>query len=93
MKDSKTYTKYFIEVFSEEHMLFAKEIASLYDIMDSKGNPNYSLVGKAINEYIKENNIEYNQLFYNTKNGLRKVFPKHIYIPALKYYKDKYGYF
>lgn len=80
---------YYARVYSHEHMLFCKEIAELYNILDKSGKPSHTKVGKIIKSYISENNINYCSLYYETRNGLREVFPKEIYENAIIYAKMK----
>lgn len=74
---------YYMKITSNEHMLYASEISELYGIQSSTGRPHHSLVKTVIVDYMKSNNIEYIPLFYETKNGLREVFSKEHYEPAM----------
>ena len=76
--------KYYIQVFSDEHMLFASELAEVYGIYSLSDKPHYALVKTAITDYIDNNNIKHMPIFYETKKGLREVFPREYYEPALK---------
>ena len=77
-----SYT-YYLQVFSDEHMLFASEIAELYQVYSSSGKPHHKLIKTVILDYIINNNLNYMPIFYETKNGLREVFPREYYEPAL----------
>ena len=74
---------YYKAVEEDEHLLYAKEIAMIYenDLTSRK-------VTNIIKKYITENNIEYEQLYYETRNGLCKVYPRKIYRPAINWYLD-----
>ena len=74
---------YYMKITSNEHMLYASEIAKMYNINSTTGKPHYSLVKTVIVDYMKDNNFEYIPLFYNTKNGLKEVFSKKHYEPAI----------
>lgn len=63
---------YYQEVEIEEHMLFAKEIATLHNITPQK-------VSSLIRVYIKKHNIQSPKLFYKTRYGLSRVYPKSIW--------------
>ena len=80
---------YFIEIQSDEHMLYAKEIAAAYNILDKNNQPDYKLVGKIIKDYLKDKQITYQDKYYNTKYGLKKVYPYDIYNSAIEFYKKR----
>lgn len=85
--------KYFKEVHSTEHMLYSKEIASMYNLIDAKGTPRFRVVTNAISKYIKENNINHEPIYYETKYGLCQVFPRKLYEPAMElYFKNNGGF-
>lgn len=76
---------YYKMVSKEEHMLYAKEIAELYKLYEEKNsslNQATTFVRNRINEYIATLD-NYEQLYYSTRNGLAKVYPKNIYTKAL----------
>lgn len=84
--------KYYKPVILEEHMLYSKEIASMYGLIDSVGRPRFRVVTNAINKYIKDNNLTYEPYYYETKYGLCQVFPKKLYEPAMaEYFKNNGG--
>ena len=78
--------KYYKIVQSEEHMLYAKEIAILYGILNKNNAGDAVKVSKIIKQYLIDNKIGYEQLYYNTKYGLSKVYPESIYKPAMEQY-------
>lgn len=69
--------QYWTPVYSEEHFLYAKEIAPMFGIQTKTGNIHNRLVSALLKEYCRENNIM--PLFYFTKNGPREVFSKETY--------------
>lgn len=79
--------QYYVAVEEEinEHMLYPSEIAILYGLI-KYDKPQYLSVTHAITKYCKDNSIEYRPFYYNTRNGLRKVYPAAIYVPAMESY-------
>ncbi|GFZ31742.1 hypothetical protein CSC2_22680 [Clostridium zeae] len=76
---------YYKKLETEEQMLFDSEIARLfkiYKIQDKKdfgevvGAPYFSLVKKIIAEYMEENNLELEELYYPTYSGMAVVCPE-----------------
>lgn len=108
MMGKRTYYK---KIESDEEMLFSTEIArkyKIYRINNGTDKVNNSLNGKLIeviiNEYIEENKLKIEELYYPTFSGISRVYPESVYKPALeiflerqcidsnkKYYKDKNG--
>lgn len=84
--------KVYLEIQTEEHMLYAKEIAEAYGLYSLNGNPHYTLMKIIILDYLKENDIEYMPLFYDSRNGLKEVFPAKYYMPAFKLFFSKAKY-
>lgn len=80
--------KYYKAVECNEHMLFSKEIASMYSTNENKLT--WSKVINIIDLFMKENNIVYEQLYYKTRYGLCRVYPFYIYDSAIKWYRNKY---
>lgn len=78
---------YYKAVEKEEHMLFAKEIAKIYTYKNK--NFTSQKISTIINGYIKEKKIVYEQLYFETKYGLCKVYPFSIYNSAMKWYIEK----
>lgn len=75
---------YYKETQSEEHMLYATEIAELAGIYSLKNKPATALVSEILQDHIKslDNYEQYYYLSgpYNRKN---KVYPKSIYVQAI----------
>ena len=69
--------KYYMEVHSYEHMLNAYEIAKLYNIKTLTDKPHNRLVARMLSEYNKKYNDP--KLYYQTKTGLMRVWPKSVY--------------
>lgn len=89
---SKTYTYLRVEhVQSDEHMLFASELAMVYRIFTVKkigdsykvNVAHTALVAAYIKDYAERNGIEPPDLFYLTKSGLSRVYPESLYRPAI----------
>lgn len=81
MENNLLFT-YFKPVLKQEHYLFAKEIAEKYKIC-TKSN-NYADI--FVSAYLKEiasKTKGYEQLYYNTRYGLTKVYPYSFYHPAM----------
>ena len=75
---------YYIQVNSEEHMLYANEIARLYKINTIEGKPHKNFVSKYLEWYADNYISDYYQLYYQTRYGLTKVYPQSLYQPAMK---------
>lgn len=67
---------YLLEVESNEHMLYAKEIGELYGLSSQK-------IAALISSYAEKANIEVPRLYFNTRNGIKRVYPKDIWRPAM----------
>lgn len=76
--------KYYQELNSNEHMLYANEIASMIGILSENNKPHSSLIKIAIVDFFLENDIKYNAIYFNTKKGLREVFKYDDYREAIK---------
>lgn len=62
--------KYYVEVQSDEHYLYAFELAEIIGAYTSSGKPHTKFVS-----YVYHNSHKENKVFYHTKKGLREVFP------------------
>ena len=62
--------KYYIEVQSNEHYLYASELAEIIGAYTSSGKPHTKFVS-----YVYHSSHKRNKVFYHTKKGLREVFP------------------
>ena len=69
--------KYYAEKESEEHYLFSNEIADLlnrgFGVQNEKGGLAIRMVEAFLNDY--EERYGMPKLFYNTRHGLRRVYP------------------
>lgn len=90
---------YYKEINNEEHMLYAGEITEIYNILSVNNNPAYKFVSALIADYIEKliaNGVKYEQLYYQTKYGLSKVYPKVLYkailIDLCEKIQDEYNY-
>lgn len=65
---------YYIEYESEEHMLYASEIAKLFAICSKNGNPHTSFISKllTLNPADHPNSAKY---LYKTNYGFSRVYP------------------
>jgi hypothetical protein len=76
---------YYQSLESEEHMLFATEIAKLYNLMLAN-QPRNRLVSSVLRRYIKNHLPSYESFYYKTKYGLVECFPEWLYKPAMDEY-------
>lgn len=75
---------YYKPVKSNEHMLYASEIADMYGILTTNNNPATRFIAAIIEDYIRRYKIEYEQLYYLTIRGfMTKVYSKEIYHAAM----------
>ena len=81
--------KYYIELNVEEHYLNPYEIACRYNIVSTTGKAHNRFVARILTEYCKKMNIE-EKIYYQTKQGMMRVYPLAIYDPALRELKEKY---
>lgn len=79
---------YYKPVILEEHMLYSSEIANIYGLTLPNGNPRTRLVTNVIRKYIHENLTDptYVSYYYETRHGLREVYPEGLYKPAIEAY-------
>lgn len=77
--------KYYREYINEEHMLFAYEIAAIYNL-GPHDRATENLIHKIIKEHIKNNNVLFNPIYYQVSKGLKKVYPESIWRPAIENY-------
>ena len=84
---------YYKPINLEEHMLYSSEIANMYELTLPNGNPRTRLVTNVIRKYIHENLIDppYVSYYYETKHGLREVYPEGLYKPAIETYMKEEG--
>lgn len=68
---------YYQEVVSSEHMLYAKELADAYGVTSQK-------VARAISAFEARLPEPPQRLFFKTRYGLSRVYPRSLYEPALK---------
>lgn len=82
---------YYTMLASNEHMLYAKEIAEKYNIFKND-KPNYILVTRIIEDYLTRHNIDYTYKFFlNRYHGMKKVYEFNIYDNAIKEWRDMNG--
>ena len=72
---------------SHEHMLYPKEIASMYNICSSAEKPHKTFLTAYLRTYVKEKFPNYNPYFYPSSYKGRisfvEVFPRFIFEPAM----------
>lgn len=76
---------YYIEVQAEEHMLFTSEIAIKYNLMHGD-KPRVRLVSNILRKHIEKYYDNYIRKYYSTRYGVREVFSREIYEPAMELY-------
>jgi hypothetical protein len=74
--------QYYTPYVSEEHMLYFGEIAQVFGILTSKGEPHNRFVAAAFRDYEKEIGQTLPQYYY-MGNSLMRVYPKDQYVPAI----------
>lgn len=75
---------YYNKVKSDEHMLYATEIAICFGINSEKDKPHGLFITKYISEYIKQHIIGYKPLYYvNNRGKANQVYSKEIYVEAI----------
>ncbi|QAA31255.1 hypothetical protein [Clostridium manihotivorum] len=87
---------YYKKIELDEQLLFDSEIARKYKIYRYKNNKNEiknslnaKLVTVIIEEYIQENNIKCEELYYPTFSGIARVYPESVYKPAIEQFLEK----
>lgn len=79
--------KYYKEDIREEHLLFVEEIHELfwtYFAVDETLKP--SLIHTMIRRYGEKHNVEIEKLYYQTRNGLKRVYSLEIAGKALRFH-------
>jgi hypothetical protein len=73
------------EVFMEEHMLSASEIAAMFGIYSNgkTARPHSFLVAAILREFIERNNLNISDYFYPHSNGVMKVYPELVWKKAM----------
>lgn len=82
---------FYKEVEVEEHCLYAREIAELYNLRTAKsGKPAANFVSALLAKHIKEYNLEKDQLYYHTFTGnMVKAYPKKLYTVVMnRFFRD-----
>ena len=68
-------------------MLYLKEIAEQYGIVSTNKNPHVKLIKGAIDHLFKEEATA--SFFFETKHGLKEVFPYDVYSKAIEFIKNE----
>lgn len=75
---------YYNKVESEEHMLYATEIAICFGINSEKDKPHGAFITKYLAEYIRQHIVGYKPLYYiNMRGKANQVYSKEIYTDAM----------
>lgn len=78
---------YSMEIQSEEHFLYPREIAEIYGLYTLKDQPNARLVNLVLEEYRIKNGLDpYPVITYETKFGPSRCYPHVIYDPAMQWF-------
>lgn len=78
---------YYKKFESEEHMLYADEILNLFK--SSLNNVSTNKVHSIIRNYCKRNNIVNEEIFYNRRNGLKRVYSLQLASDAIADYINR----
>lgn len=101
---------YYKKIELDQQLLFDTEIARKYKIYrtkdakdEVKNSLNAKLVEVIIKDYVENNKLEFEELYYPKASGIARVYPESIYKPAIEsfleqcydegiqYYKAKNG--
>lgn len=81
---------YYQKFESEEHMLFSHEIADIYNKIYRLIGTNLELTDRKvisiISKYHKKYLMQQEKFYYNTRNGLRRVYSRDIVDEAIREY-------
>ena len=76
---------------SNEHMLSASEIATMYGIQTEKGKPHSLMITAILKEYVNKTNLNVAEYYYPHGKGCMRVYPELLWKPAMSnfmYYND-----
>lgn len=71
------------EVFMEEHMLSATELAKLFGLYTLNNNPNGLLVSHILADYVRDSNLNVSEYYYPHGHGVMRVYPSIVYQKVL----------
>lgn len=71
------------EVYMDEHMLSATELAKLYGLYTLNNNPNGFLVCNILADYVQDKNLNVSQYYYPHSHGVMRVYPSLVYEKVL----------
>lgn len=83
---SSKYTYKYIkgqEVYMQEHMLSATELAKLFGLYTPNNNPNGLLVSRILADFIRDSNLNVSDYYYPHSHGVMKVYPAIVYQKVL----------
>lgn len=87
---SMLYT-YFKPVVRSEHYLFAGEIAQQYNILTRTGKVADSFVSAYLQDIARRTD-GFEQLYYSTRYGMTKVYPRCFYDTVMRNFINSIGY-
>jgi hypothetical protein len=83
-----TYIYYKKEIL-REHMLYQSEISQKYGLKSTSGKPHPRLVGAIMQEYYRQHtDLIDEEYYYQTSNGLLRVYQESIYRPAIIWFAN-----
>jgi hypothetical protein len=80
--------EYYVKIASEEHMLYASEIANLYGIKTLANDPHTKLVTAILEAYAREQDIDLSEIYYYARYPNR-VYPVSFYYPAIQWFREQ----
>ena len=80
--------KYYLEVYTDEHMLNAYEIACKYNIYSTKDKPHARFVARLLTEYLNRLNIDEKFYYKTSKGDMMRVYPSTMYGPLFRKLKE-----
>ena len=76
---------YYKEVEKEEHMLYLKEILTMYPIYSSSGKPHEVAMRALLNHVNTE------KLYFKNRYGLSLVYPSSVYLTVIKFLEEEFN--
>ena len=73
---------YYKPIVTNDHYWFAYELAQMCAIYTTTGNPHSKFVIALMDDYFRKNGRTWN-LYYETRNGLSRVFPEEDFFAAI----------
>ena len=79
---------YYSKVQLEEHLYYAEELYGFFAPMLPKGTMPKD-IHPIIRRYIKDNKVEVEPLYYQTKSGLKRVYSSELALSAIEYHVSR----